>query len=254
VRLVALVAVGLAAFWFGLVDRDWLDGRPVQRVLWLGDSYTYANDLPAILAEMADSAPAPVRFDITVRAFANASLEEHWNDARTRALLAEGGWDRVIVQPETFVRVLDGDDPHFSYAGKLLAAASKARPAVVVSWTASEAHFAARSASRTEAFEAIESNHAGLAVRTGAELIHVARVWEDLLADPPPFPLYSDGNHPSVQGSYAAALAIYASLAMADPGEVIYVPRGMDGGQAALLRQRVCQSLQARQLAGFAGS
>jgi hypothetical protein len=246
-----MVAVGLLGFWFGVVDREWLDDRPVQRVLWLGDSYTYANNLPAMVSEMADSAPSAVRFDITTRAFGSASLEDHWNDSKTRALLSEGGWDRVIIQPETFHQVLDGDHAHFSYGAKLLRDAGEAKPAIVVSWTASEAQFPDGSVSRREAFEAIESNHAGLAVRTGAELIDAARVWEDLLANPPPFPLYSDGNHPSVQGTYAAALVVYARLAAADPGEVTYVPRGMSADEADILRRRVRQSVESQNAATF---
>jgi hypothetical protein len=236
----------VATLWFGVAERGWLDGRPVQRVLWLGDSYTYANNLPAMVSEMADSAPSAVRFDITVRAFGSASLEDHWNDSESRALLSKAGWDRVIIQPETLHQVLDGDHAHFSYAAKLLGAAGEAKPAIVVSWTASEAHFAGGSEARREAFEAIEANHAGMALRTGAELIDAARVWEDLLADPPPFPLYSDGNHPSVQGTYAAALVVYAQLGAADPGQVTYVPRGMTVEEAETLRRRVRQSLESR--------
>ncbi|TFI57490.1 hypothetical protein E2493_14885 [Sphingomonas parva] len=67
-----------------------------------------------------------------------------------------------------------------------------------------------------------------------------------------PFSLYREGNHPSLAGSYAAALVVYACLSKGDVDAVRWVPRGLGGEHAALLRARVGQSLRARHMAGAA--
>lgn len=245
-RLVALVAIAVAAIWFGFVDNDWLDRRPAQRVLFLGDSYTYYNDMPSMVTEIADSAGSDIRYDITVRAFPNATLEGHWNNARTRSLLTEDNWDRIIVQPESYFERLNADSVHFNYGSRLLPPTGTTHRAIVVSWTASDGQYANGPVSRVEHFRNIEANSRALASRTGADLIDVAQVWEDVSAEELPFSLYKDGNHPSVEGSYLAALVIYAELTQADVTEVTYVPWGMSGDNAAQLRDRVQQSLRAR--------
>lgn len=62
-RLLGLAVLALTAIWFGLIDNDWLDRRPVQRILFLGHSLTYYNDMPAMVAKMADSAGSPIRYE-----------------------------------------------------------------------------------------------------------------------------------------------------------------------------------------------
>ncbi|TFI57489.1 hypothetical protein E2493_14880 [Sphingomonas parva] len=174
-RSIALVALALTALGFAVAANGWLDFRPVRRILWLGDSYTYSNNLPAMVAEMADSAGSEVRYDITMKAFANASLEDHWRSAKTQALLAASDWDRVLVQPESTFRALEAGSPFFAYGARLLGG-GRPRPAIVVSWTASEALYEDDPISRPEHFQNIERNHKGLAMKTGAELIDAAQV------------------------------------------------------------------------------
>ena len=48
--------------------------------------------MPAMVAKIADSADSPIRYDITMSAFPNAGLEDHWRNRRTRQLLAQGGF------------------------------------------------------------------------------------------------------------------------------------------------------------------
>ena len=246
--------MAMAAFWFGFVDNGWFDRRPVQRVLFLGHSYTYYNDMPAMVVKMADSAGSPVRYDIVMHAFPGASLEDHWNDRGTQSLLARRDWDKVIIQPETCCRLFEPDSSHFRSGSRLLDGTGRTQPAIVASWAPSEGFYADRTLTltRLEHLQYIQSNHRALASRTGARLINVARVWEDVLSEELPFSLYKDGNHPSLQGSYVAALVVYAELARTDVVNVTYVPWGLSEEHAALLRDRVQRSLRAHGMAAFA--
>src|SRR5262245_62027095 len=73
------------------------------RVLFVGNSQVYFNDLPRIVEALAESAAADrprVRADRAVAG--GASLESHWNrgtgQGTARAMIAEGKWDYVILQ------------------------------------------------------------------------------------------------------------------------------------------------------------
>lgn len=241
VRLLALAAIAITAVWFGLVDNRWLDRRPVQRLLFLGHSLTYYNDMPAMVAEMADSADSPIRYDITMSAFPNAGLDNHWNNQRTRELLAQGGWDRVIAQPERIYEPEGPDRRLYFYANKLLAGTGKGRPAIIISQRHSEDYYRQQNwtTSRWEDGEIVRRNLRSLATATGADVIDVASVWERVRMEQLPFSLYKDGNHPTLQGSYLSALVIYANLSRSGVDKVSYVPSGMSSADAELLRTKV---------------
>ena len=246
-RLFGLVALALAAIWFGFVDNDWLDRRPVQRLLFLGHSYTYYNDMPAMVAEMADSADSPVRYDVTMQAFANASLEDHWSNRKTRQLLSKGGWHRVIVHSEGGLQPQDPTSSMQVHGVKLLAATKTVEPPmIVIDHSPTEKFYERRNYSGTRAeYAAIERENVGnLAMATGAGLIDVASIWDQVLAQDLPFSLYKDGNHPSLQGSYLVALVIYAKLSGADVDRVTYVPWSMSDDDAELLRNKVQVALK----------
>jgi hypothetical protein len=245
VRLLALAALALAAVWFGFVDNSWLDRRPVQRLLFLGHSLTYYNEMPAMVAKMADSADSPIRYDITMSAFPNAGLDNHWNNQRTRDLLSQGGWDRVIAQPQ---RIYDPEGPDsrmYFYANKLLGGTGEGTPAIIISQLPANSFYRQQgwTTSRSEDGEMLQENLRSLAIATGADVIDVASVWERVGAEQLPFPLYKDGNHPSLEGSYLAALVIYAKLSNSRPDKVTYVPWDMSSDDAELLRTKVQSAL-----------
>src|SRR4051812_35246600 len=71
------------------------DGRHL-RVLLLGNSLTYTNDLPGMLE--AFGAAAGTTIETKTFAPGGYSLEDHWADGAARATLDEGGWDAVVMQ------------------------------------------------------------------------------------------------------------------------------------------------------------
>ncbi len=243
-RLGVALALAFAAVLFGFLANGWLDPRPTQRLLFLGHSYTYYNDMPAMVTKMADSADSPVRYDITMSAFPNATLEDHWHNRKTRQLLSQGGWYRVIAQPEGGLSLRNADSAMFVNGGRLLVGTAEQPPAIVISWQATEAfcqkHY---SMSRVQVASVEQNNLRGLAIATGADVIDIARVWDRVAAADLPFSLYKDGNHPSLEGSYLAALVVYAGLSHADVANVTYFPWGMSSDHAALLRERVQSAL-----------
>jgi hypothetical protein len=202
--------------------------------------------MPEMVAEMADSADSPVRYDVTMSAFPNATLQDHWLNQKTQQLLSQGGWHRVVVHSEGGLRPQDATSSMQVYGAKLLAATkTSASPMLVIDHTPTQDFFERRHFSGTRSeYAAIEQeNVRTLATATGAEVIDVASIWDRVLAENPSFSLYKDGNHPSLEGSYLIALVIYARLSSADVNKVTYVPWGMSGENAEFLRNKVQAAL-----------
>jgi hypothetical protein len=245
VRLLGIAALLGAAVWLVFSGGGWLDQRPVQRLLFLGHSQTYYNDMPAMVAKMADSANSPVRYDVTMQAFPNATLEDHWQNRKTRQLLSQGGWHRMIVHSEGGLSLQDSTSSMQVHGLKLLAATRTAElPMLVMDHQATEAfHHRHYSLTRSEHAQIEQENVRQLAIAGSAEVIDVARVWDQVLAPGLPFSLYKDGNHPSLEGSYLIALVIYASLSRSGVDSVTYAPWKMSSDDAELLRNRVQSAL-----------
>src|SRR5437868_1227446 len=73
--------------------------RPEEplRVLFIGNSLTYSNDLPAMVAALAKSAgKRPLVFQSVVEG--GFSLEDHWDRGDAQRAIAQGKWDVVVLQ------------------------------------------------------------------------------------------------------------------------------------------------------------
>lgn len=225
---------------------DLLDDRPARSILIVGNSRTFYNDMPAMLREIADSAGSPAKFQIESSAYPGATFKTHWDKKRTRRLLA-AGWDDVILQPESGAQTWkQGNDEFHEYGPRLAEEArlSEGRPLLVVGWpydsrVYQEPAYAEAGFGRSEHLALLRENHAKLASAANLDRINVAGSWERVRIANPSIKLTSDGNHPTVAGTYLYALAVYAQLTNGPVGGVSYVPDGLSGGDAKALRDAV---------------
>ncbi len=92
----ALLATVLVAAGCACGGADGGSVRPL-RVLFVGNSLTATNDLPAAVRALAAEAG---RRPVETRTVApgGVSLEEHWRSTGAREALAEGPWDAIVLQ------------------------------------------------------------------------------------------------------------------------------------------------------------
>jgi hypothetical protein len=175
-----------------------------RRVLFIGNSLTYWNDLPLIAQALADSAGG-ASLAVMVVAFPDFSLDDHRAEGTAQRAIARGGWEVVVVQqgpsslPEnreqlrSTVGVLSGE-----------IRAVGATPALYSVWPSDDR--------RADFDRAIESYTLASQDVNGL-LFPVATAWLAAWRLDPTLALYSpDGLHPSVAGSYLAALVMYGVL------------------------------------------
>jgi hypothetical protein len=179
-------------------------------VLFVGNSLTYTNDLPDIVAAISLGASDDPPFRVGTVAFPGVSLEDHWAIGDALEAIDTGEWDVVVLQqgPST----TDANRAHLvewseRFAERIRAAG--ARPALLMVWPVdgSTAGFAATRASYTAAAEAV-----------GGTLIAASEAWLATRARDPRVSLTQiDGFHPSLLGSVIAAYAAWHALGGRSP-------------------------------------
>jgi hypothetical protein len=222
---------------------DLLDSRPARSILIVGNSRTYFNGMPAMLRKIADSAGSPTKFQIEVSAYPGAKLADHWANKRSRQLLGEG-WDEIILQAESAAQSNGDARVSFQDYGNKLAGIAKVNhghPRLVVNWAYDPILYEGDLDGqwRAQHIEQIRWSHAKLASDTGMSTIKLSGLWEAVRQAHPSIKLTSDGNHPTIAGSYLYALALYASLSNGPVTAVTYVPQGVSPDEAKAIRDAV---------------
>lgn len=174
------------------------------RVLFVGNSLTATNDLPAVVASLARSSGRKLEYQTVV--FGGYSLEDHWNQGDARAALASRSWDVVVMQQGPSA-LPEGQAHLREWAGRFadLARASGTRPALLTVWSESYRGRATMSQ--------VVSSYRQAAAAARAILLPGGAAWQDAWSCDARIPLYGpDGFHPSRLGTYAAALVVYGRL------------------------------------------
>jgi hypothetical protein len=171
------------------------------RVLFIGNSLTYANNLPATVAQLAASAGLPPCHCVAV-AYPDFALEDHAvvGDALTE--FNRGDYQVVVMQ--------QGPSAHPESRVSLVAAAKffaerfkpeGARGIMYGVWP---------SASRSFDFDGVRDSYRAAAASIDGVLAPAGVAWQNAWAVDPTLPLYAaDGFHPSAMGTYLAALVVF---------------------------------------------
>lgn len=230
--IAAVSTVALAACTLDPAGPDGLVTIPDAdlRVLFVGNSLTYTNDLPARVAELAEA--AGLSFAYGTRAEPAWSLQEHWF-AGIGQVIEEANPDVVVLQqgPSS----LPQNQEHLAYWTAQLAPVIReagGEPALLMVWP---------DASRTAFFPDVLASYRNAAAAVDGLFIPAGQTWVEAWALEEDLALWGgDGFHPSYLGTLAAAMAAYAVLFDADPGSIPDLPGdGVPADVVALLRQAV---------------
>ena len=208
-RVCAMLGVAMAVV--GACSADVAGPRLVgtgDRVLFIGNSLTYVNDVPGILQALARAGGT----DLAVETVAgpNMALIDHWTQGIARREIEKGGWRFVIMQQGPTSVEINRDTLRLAatrFAPSIRAAG--ATPALYSVWPA---------ASRKQDFARSIESYAIAAADVDGLLLPAGSAWLAAWARDPSLPLYGgDQFHPSAAGSYLAALVMYARLLGKDP-------------------------------------
>ena len=178
-------------------------GTSSLRILFVGNSRTQTNDLPARVAALAASNGRKVEYETVV--FGGYNLEDHWNRGDARTALATRTWDVVVMQqgpsalPESQADLRKWG---IRWAGE--ARALGTRPALMTVWPESY---------RKSALGEVIASYRRAAAASDALLLPGGSAWREAWSCDARLPLYGpDGFHPSRLGTYTAAVVVYGRL------------------------------------------
>lgn len=186
--------------------RDW--NRPVvcrqaSKILFAGNSLTYTNDLPAIVARLAKEKGIDVVTETL--AFPNYALEDHWNDGRLQMLIREKKFDFVIAQQGPSSQA-EGRAMLLDYGARLkaLCEANAVKLAFLMVWPAY---------SNLHTFDAVIKNYTDAAESTHSLLCPAGAVWRKHFTSTGDYSYYGpDLFHPSEKGSEVVAGVVVETL------------------------------------------
>jgi hypothetical protein len=224
----------VAATWLVLVGCAANPTQPSgggEGILFIGNSLTYFNDLPGMLAALLQEHGGE-SVVVDAEASPNAGLPDHWMSGGARDRIRAGGWSVVILQQgpsatEGRPYLLDYAE---LFAGEIRAAG--AEPALYMVWP---------SIQRFADFDGVLDSYRTAAENVDGIFFPAGEAWRVAWESDPDLPLYgSDGFHPSVLGTYLAALVMYEQLTGRDPRDLPATIPGsgaIDAGLALQLQE-----------------
>lgn len=214
---------------FALFVCSILNGQSqTKRALFLGNSYTYVNDLPQMIADVAVSTGDTLLFDSN--APGGYTLQGHSTNATSLAKIASGNWDYVVLQEQSqypsfpISRVEAEVFPYAHILDSLINAQNSCAETVFYMTWGRKNGDASNCASWPPVctYAGMDSllnlRYRMMAENNNAILSPVGAVWKHIRQNFPLIDLYqADESHPSVAGTYAAACSFYTTLFRKDP-------------------------------------
>lgn len=194
-----------------------------RTVLFLGNSYTYVNNLPALIQNIALANGDTLVFDSNCPG--GQTFQGHFNDATSLSKINSQAWDCVVLQAQS-------QEPSFSpgqVAAQTLPYAIKLDSVIQQNNTCTETVFYETwgrkngDASNCAAYAPVctylgMQNRLRASYKLFADTTHgiispAGEAWRKSIAQNPTLELYSsDQSHPSLEGSYLTACVFYETL------------------------------------------
>ncbi|WP_165836487.1 T9SS type A sorting domain-containing protein [Taibaiella soli] len=244
---------GILAFVFSLIVSSVTFAGKKMKVLFIGNSYTYVNNLPQVTADIAASMGDTLVFDSYTPG--GYTLDQHNNDPLCLQKINSAEWDYVILQEQSLGAA---EDPSNFFVGsyyaargldqKIAANDSCTKVLFYMTWgyKNGEPSFCGTSWPYPCTYEGMDSlvnlryrayaDSAVMAVMgysaatvggfvpvRQAEVSPVGAVRHYIRHQYPSIELYqTDGSHPTEAGTYAAGCTFYAALFHKDPALIPY--------------------------------
>lgn len=185
------------------------------RILFVGNSYTYYNNMPAIAESIYESSGAgPMETGMLVQAGQRLSDVAGSRQPELLRLMMGGRWDYVVLQEQSTLGggfrdglPVIGDPAAFHEAVRTLDREIRragARTVLLVTWANAAAP--EQQGEITKAYETIASEVDAILVRAGP-------AWAEIRRAHPGIRLHQDdGSHPNAVGSYLTACTLLATL------------------------------------------
>lgn len=173
-----------------------------SRVLFIGNSLTYANSLPAMLAAVAAQAGKTlVTAEVTEGGYA---LQDHYRVGRAQAEIAKGYQLVILQQGPSSLEESQADLRRSAVRFNPIIRNAGARPALYMVWP---------ELARFSVFDDVRDSYSNAALAIDAMFIPGGEAWRASWLLDPALEFYGpDDFHPSTLGTYAVAVSMFAEI------------------------------------------
>jgi hypothetical protein len=207
------------------------------RVLFLGNSYTYVNDLPTTFAWLAQSGGRSI--EVGMVANGSETLSQHASSSDDTAKISSASWSYVVLQEQS-------DTPAYASSSSVMYSPAKtladeaarigAVPLLFMTWAHKDGEPDAGQASYEGAQDATDRTYLALSGDLGLPVAPVGYTWLHVYLDHPDIELWqSDNSHPTAAGTYLAACVFYATIFRQSPYGLSF-DGGLSNSQAQILQ------------------
>jgi hypothetical protein len=238
---IAVPAAAIALPQFGLFGNPGC-GLPMTtctRVLFIGDSYTYVNDLPATFADLAWS--AGYRVDAETLAVGGGTLAGHVADPATATTISSQAWNTVVLQDQS-----ENPASPTSRQSEMFPAATQltsmirgdgAEPMFFLTWGHQSGWPEDGIPTYLDMQAAVDQGYLEIAAKLSVPIAPVGAAWQSANAEQANAQLWQgDGVHPTVTGTYLAACVFFAAIFHRTPAGLTYRD-GLSAAEASALQQ-----------------
>lgn len=218
-----------------------------KKVFFIGNSYTYFNNMPILLDDMCKSVGDT--FIYNQHTPGGVSLQGHASNASVVSKIKSNAWDYVVLQDQSQKPSLQQayvEAYVFPFAKKLDsmidASSNCATTTFFMTWGRKNGDASnCNSFPPVCTYEGMDSmlrmRYEQMASDNKAIVSPVSVVWRYLRNNHPEIELYNpDQSHPSVAGSYAAACCFYVSFYQKDPSKISF-DHNLSAKDAAAIRE-----------------
>jgi hypothetical protein len=186
-----------------------------MRILFIGNSYTYVNDLPGMFSKLACSGGYKVQTGLA--APGGWTLAQHEASNETRAALEQQKWDYIVLQEQSEIPAIPADRSQSMYPAvrRLVARikATGAQPLLFLTWGHRDGDMQFGLPTYFDMQAQLTFGYLGIAQELNVPVIPVGTTWLKARTLPAPLDLWqADGSHPNEQGTYLAACVFYTAI------------------------------------------
>ncbi len=212
------------------------------KVLFVGNSYCYVNELPKLLGDLAKSDAKGPQISFESVTPGGVTLKQHFETTGALEKIRAGGFTHVVLQGQSLEPVANPEEFQ-TFARKLAEEVQKSGAKVVFyqTWArqtgAKEYGEAWSGGTREKLQDGLSAAYTKAAADFGGRVARVGDAWRIVLdAKDPPIMFETDGSHPSIAGTYLAACVFYETLTGRSCLALEAVREGLDLKTAEKLR------------------
>lgn len=217
-------------------------------ILFIGNSYTFYNNMPGMLVLAARSDPGiPVVLEVQAVTRGAVALKDFWASGEARQVLRQRKWDYVVIQEHSYWafqkgNILESTAAALNWAQDAVSVGAK--PVVFMNWPRQpgSAWYSDPASAFLKnpdySYKRFHDQTAIMARRVNAAVVPVGDYWYYAVQEHPELELYEDdGSHPAQAGSFLTALVLYHHFTGRPPEATTYTPPDVSAEHAQIIRK-----------------